>query len=122
MPNFFFDFPPQLYPQPDPFHDITNGRFNWVLELESHAETIRNEFLSYMQQTQGGTWLGARNTDGVAYGPEWKTLGLQDRGLWDEDNVRMFPQTCKILTELKVPACEAFFARQVSCCVVLLWY
>jgi hypothetical protein len=23
-----------------------------------------------------------------SYGPQWKTLGLQDRGMWDSDNVQ----------------------------------
>merc|ERR1711871_1042895 len=42
----------------------------------------------------------------------WKTMGLQDRGKWDEERMEFFPKTKKILTSLKVPSCEVFFARQ----------
>ena len=58
-------------------------------------------------------WLSARNSEAAkAYGPQWKTLGLQDRGVWDEDNILHFPRTVSLIKELNVPSCEAFFAKQ----------
>ena len=68
--------------EPVPFHDINNGKFKWVLQMEKSAHLIRKEFQSYVQAeaAKGSSqWVGARNTDGHAYGPEWKTLGLMDR-------------------------------------------
>ena len=44
-------------------------------------------------------------------GPDWKTLALMDRCVWDPINVHLFPQTPRILRELEVPCLEAFFAR-----------
>jgi hypothetical protein len=101
--------------EPVPFHDINNGKFEWVLEMEKSAHLIRQEFQAYVQREAAkgsNQWLSARNTDGLAYGPEWKTLGLMDRNIWDEENMQVFPETVKLLTNLNVPACEAFFARQ----------
>lgn len=99
-----------------PFHDINNGKFPWALELESHSHIVMKELENFLlsQRKKGSEeerWLGPR-FQGNHYGTEWKTLGLQDRGLWDGDNVESFPLTVKLLSQLKVPSCEAFFARQ----------
>ena len=103
--------------QPMPFHDIHNGKFQWVLDLEKNCPSIQEEFNIYLKNEEKSKrkeekWLAARNVAGHAYGKEWKTLGLQDRNLWDEENIRLFPETVRLLHDLKVPACEAFFARQ----------
>ena len=57
-----------------------------------------------------GEWLGPRDTTGNHYGPEWKTLGLQDRV---ERGARgEFPETIRALESNGVPSCEVFFAKQ----------
>lgn len=112
-----------------PFHDITNGKFQWALDLERDgAMEIAKELNAFLTKTSDNNnnnnnnvngktsdneskWLGPRFV-GQHYGPEWKTLGLQDRGVWDGENVESFPKTVELLSKLKVPSCEAFFARQ----------
>jgi hypothetical protein len=59
-----------------------------------------------------GEWLGPRDTTGNHYGPEWKTLGLQDRSVWSDELRGEFPRTIEVLESNKVPSCEAFFAKQ----------
>ena len=58
-------------------------------------------------------WLGPRDTSGTHYGPEWKTLALQDRSVWDADRIQDFPRTVGAMQRLRAPSCEAFFAKQV---------
>ena len=43
------------------------------------------------------SWCGAQDVAARAYGEDWKTLGLCDRGYWDETNTRLFPNTCRLL-------------------------
>lgn len=58
-------------------------------------------------------WISARNSDAAStYGPQWRTFALQDRGLWDEENRKFFPKTVSLLSNLRTPSCEVFFARQ----------
>ena len=59
-----------------------------------------------------GEWLGPRDTTGNHYGPEWKTLGLQDRSVWSEELRGEFPETIRALESNGVPSCEVFFAKQ----------
>ena len=103
------------------FHDPCNGEFPWVEGLEANVETIQRELRTYLKaqgEAKAGqpsaSWLGPRDASGVGYGPEWKTLGLQDRGVWDSASAHYsyFPETIELLTKYRVPSCEAFFARQ----------
>jgi len=97
-----------------PFHDIKNGKFDWALELEKSHKIVEGELEAFLQMesaTKTENWSGPR-FQGQHYGPEWRVLGLQDRGIWDGENVEHFPQTVQLLKNLKVPSCEAFFARQ----------
>eukprot|EP00854_Cymbomonas_tetramitiformis_P021705 gene21705-26105_t len=48
----------------------------------------------------------------MAYGPDWRTLVLQDRGRWDDKNAELFPQTSKLVQKLQIPSSECFFAVQ----------
>eukprot|EP01039_Chlorochromonas_danica_P001547 gene1547-1685_t len=59
-----------------------------------------------------GYWLGPRDTSAGSYGPEWRTLGLQDRSVWNPELVPYFPKTVEIVEKLAVPACEVFFSKQ----------
>ena len=102
-----------------PFHDTET--FDWALNLEKHYKEIYAE-LDASNKRQKATqrltfsaesdWLPPRDTAGSAYGPEWKTLGLQDRSVWDEDRVLEFPETVRLLKKFDVPSCEVFFAKQ----------
>jgi hypothetical protein len=100
-----------------PFHKIET--FPWALNLENHAGEILKELRDHntkeaiqKQLLSDSDWLPPRDTAGSAYGPEWKTLGLQDRSMWDEDKVLEFPRTVELLKQYKVPSCEVFFAKQ----------
>jgi len=114
------------------FHDLSN--YPWISELEKNYKKIYNELVSYecrqrnipegnvvdidsvMHNGAGpqgdGDWVGPRDAEGSDYGPEWRTLGLQDRSVWSEDIAPQFPFTTSLLAELKVPSCEIFFAKQ----------
>lgn len=48
----------------------------------------------------------------MSYGPDWRTLVLQDRGLWEPKNAKIFKNTVKVLKDTGVPSSEVFFARQ----------
>ena len=102
-----------------PFHDTET--FPWALNLEKHYKEIYAELnASNMRQRAAqrltfsaeSDWLPPRDTSGSAYGPEWKTLGLQDRSVWDEERVLEFPETVRLLKKFDVPSCEVFFAKQ----------
>merc|ERR1740117_1606054 len=100
------------------FYEEPTRDFPWAQALEQHAHVVRDEFLSVMQsdkiEREGNDWTGLadiRDESTVAYGPEWRTLGLLDRGVWDPVNCRLFPKTAALLKESKTPCVEAFFAK-----------
>ena len=102
-----------------PFHDTE--AFPWALSLQENYKEVLDELnKSNMKQkanqrrtfSSESDWLPPRDTAGSAYGPEWKTLGLQDRSVWDEDRVLEFPRTVQLLKQFNVPSCEVFFAKQ----------
>eukprot|EP00596_Hydrurales_sp_CCMP1899_P010273 CAMPEP_0119042770 /NCGR_PEP_ID=MMETSP1177-20130426/16145_1 /TAXON_ID=2985 /ORGANISM="Ochromonas sp, Strain CCMP1899" /LENGTH=333 /DNA_ID=CAMNT_0007009775 /DNA_START=224 /DNA_END=1225 /DNA_ORIENTATION=+ len=102
-----------------PFHNTE--AFPWALSLEAHYTEILKELeVSNVKQkkiqrqlmTAESEWLPPRDISGGAYGPEWKTLGLQDRSNWDEDRILEFPRTVELVKQFKVPSCEVFFAKQ----------
>jgi hypothetical protein len=94
------------------FHDLSAPHYDWVHGLEKNYETIKKELFSY-QKKQVAEWLPPRDASGEAYGPEWKTLGLQDRGVWeDHSRLKYFRKTQKLLIDNDVPCQEVFFARQ----------
>jgi hypothetical protein len=100
------------------FYEEPTRDFPWAHALEQHAHVVRDEFLSVMQsdviEREGNDWTGLadiRDESTVAYGPEWRTLGLLDRGVWDPVNCRLFPKTAALLKESKTPCVEAFFAK-----------
>lgn len=98
---------------PRMFHDME--QHPWALGLEKHYREILSEVTEYIQsqsEAKAEIWLGARDTAGALYGPEWKTLGLQDRSVWDEERIPHFPRTVQLLKDLSVPSVEVFFARQ----------
>jgi hypothetical protein len=92
--------------------------YSWSKGLGERYKDIFQELQKYESKqvqrmiSEGQTWLPPRDTSGNAYGPEWKTLGLQDRSVWDEEKLQDFPLTVGLLKDLKVPSCEVFFAKQ----------
>ena len=123
-----------------PFHDVND--FKWIKGLEDNYKIILDELVKYeynrrkeetpqslsnikinnsdllqltktgVGQEGDGLWLGPRDTSGTHYGPEWKTLGLQDRSVWDPIVTLDFPKTIEIMKSNNVPSCETFFAKQ----------
>eukprot|EP01041_Mallomonas_annulata_P016980 gene16980-35210_t len=88
------------------FYDL--NLFPWIQGLENNYKSILDELVSYESKErksvvkgtitqdqvlqsespmdgQRQDWLGPRDASGTGYGPEWKTLGLQDRSVWSDD-------------------------------------
>lgn len=105
---------------PCPFPDLHNGQYEWLEAVEAAADDIWEEFQAVTADAEAlatkgeNIWVPAVRDDAVAYGPDWRTLVLQDRGIWHPVNSRLFPCTFKILRDLDAPALEVFFARQVA--------
>jgi aspartyl/asparaginyl beta-hydroxylase (cupin superfamily) len=117
-----------------PFHDTRE--YPWAAKLEAQHGLIRDELMSVLSDEKklaagNNVWVGALQQEGQvlliramynahpliewstqAYGPQWKTLGLQDRGVWDITNVKLLPGTTKAVLESGAPSCEVLFARQ----------
>jgi hypothetical protein len=83
-----------------PFHEIQ--QYPWAQQLAANAGLILSELQAYNKMQAApeqlgvdaeGEWLPARDLLGGAYGPQWKTLGLQDRGVWEESRAEAFPST-----------------------------
>jgi hypothetical protein len=100
-----------------PWHDVKEKQYEWLQKLEENVEIIQNELKEALENKKDlekkGTnvWVGAARDEGAAYGPNWKTLVLQDRE-WDEKNTKFFPETTKLLQSLNAPTVEVFFAKQ----------
>ncbi|CAM9402408.1 unnamed protein product [Phaeothamnion confervicola] len=98
----------------DPWHDTE--AYSWALGLEENWKTIAIELSNAMKkknlaQRGNNVWAAAAREEAMAYGPDWRTLVLQDR-TWDAANSAIFKKTTKIIKDLGVPSCEVFFARQ----------
>jgi aspartyl/asparaginyl beta-hydroxylase (cupin superfamily) len=90
-------------------------QFPWVTKLEQQYAQIKKEFLKVtadtsLQEQGNNIWAGALTQDAAAYGPNWTTLVLMDRGRWDPVNVNLFPLTAKAVRDCGVHAVEVFFA------------
>ena len=101
----------------DPWHDVHDGRFAWLERLEKEYETIRDELTNALNNPDleslgNSIWSKAADADAVAYGPNWRTLVLQDRCTWDDTNTTLFPKTTRLVREASSPSVEVFFARQ----------
>lgn len=89
-----------------PFPEVHSGAYPWLVQLEAHSHIIQKEFTEAMTDGEGlqskgnRVWVPAAREEAIAYGPNWRTLVLQDRGLWEEANCKLFPKTVKLLKEL----------------------
>lgn len=102
----------------EPFSDDWDAKYGWVSYLEQNSGAIRDELLSVtaqddLAQRGNNVWAPPVVEAATTYGPDWRTLVLQDR-VWDPINTALFPVTTKILrnSAAAVPCVEAFFARQ----------
>lgn len=101
-----------------PFPDIENGQYDWLKHIEDNAAVIQKEFEIAMKDPGSllvrGTrvWSKAARDEAVSYGPNWRTLVLQDRGIWEDSNIKIFPKTHQMLVNINAPTLEVFFARQ----------
>ena len=101
-----------------PFPNAHGGAYPWLEAVERNAAVIQEEFLAAIQdqsslEARGNkVWVPAARAEALSYGPSWRTLVLQDRGIWEETNSKLFPRTKQLLTDLAAPTLEVFFARQ----------
>ncbi len=96
-----------------PFWDIQTQP--WATKLQKKYKTIRTEFLNAiskktLEKEGNNIWAGALTEEAGGYGEGWSTLVLMNRGMWDETNCNLFPQTAKAVLACGVPATEIFFA------------
>lgn len=91
----------------EPFPDIEEKGYEWLKDVEDHADVIRKEFQAAMKDpgsmlvVGNRVWAKAAREEAVSYGPNWRTLVLQDRGVWDESNIKLFPKTHKLLLDIQ---------------------
>jgi Aspartyl/Asparaginyl beta-hydroxylase len=97
------------------FWDVS--QYDWCQQLASNYEVIRREFLSvisdveHLQKHGNNVWATALDTNvAKQYGSGWSTLVLMNRGIWDPQNVQLFPRTSQIIYDCHIPAVEIFFA------------
>jgi len=101
----------------EPFHDLSDLNYLWMRKLEENFSDIQGELavaLSNPELSVVGqhVWVQAARAEAVAYGPDWKTLVLQDRCVWEDTNCALFPKTVELLKTNLVPSVEVFFAKQ----------
>ncbi len=97
----------------EPFWDVS--KLSWAKKLANKYKTIRNEFLNVLSDQEkleqgNNIWAGALTEEAGGYGKGWSTLVLMNRGMWDETNCKLFPQTAKAVLNSGIPATEVFFA------------
>jgi len=94
------------------------AKYPWAAKLQEGWKDVVKELEEVIAlgedelRSRGSmSWCGAQDVAARAYGEDWKTLGLCDRGYWDETNTRLFPNTCRLLRASRAPIMEAFFAK-----------
>lgn len=102
-----------------PWHDPAT--YAWLRVLEQHSGTIQKELdqalkperAALLERTGESIWAPPARDDATAYGPQWRTLVLQDRGEWSPANAPLFPETTRLVRDVaRAPSLEVFFARQ----------
>lgn len=101
-----------------PFIDDFTDAYAWASRLQDEWETIRDELAAAvatpdLEKRGNNVWVPPVVEAAQAYGPDWRTLVLQDRE-WDQTNTEIFPKTTALLREgsTEIPCVEAFFAKQ----------
>ena len=100
-----------------PYWDVHGGSFPWMVTLEKNFETIRDELRAGLanpdvERLGNSVWVPAVRDDADGYGPDWRTLVLQDRGEWEPTNCGFFPKTVALVKAAGTPSVEVFFAKQ----------
>ena len=100
-----------------PYWDVHGGSFPWMVELERNFEIIRDELKAGLanpdlERLGNSVWVAAVRDDAEGYGPDWRTLVLQDRGEWEPTNCALFPKTAALVQAANTPSVEVFFAKQ----------
>lgn len=95
---------------------LETSHFPWAVRLENEWEAIARELRevtsgSELKRRGTNIWVAAARQEATAYGPDWRTLVLQDRD-WDPVNCGLFPVASGLLRHGDVPSVEAFYARQ----------
>lgn len=98
-----------------PFPDFHSGAYPWLEKVEKHASVFIEEFKQvtsddvHLKEKGTNIWVPAARKEAVAYGPSWRTLVLQDRGVWDPINSNLFPRTKQMLVDAQGRKdCHAF--------------
>ena len=86
-------------------------------QLERDYEIIRDELRAALcdpnlERRGNAIWVAAARDDAEGYGPDWRTLVLQDRCEWEPTNVGLFPKTTAAVKAAGTPSVEVFFAKQ----------
>ena len=102
---------------PRPYWDARGGDFPWMEQLERDYEIIRDELRAALRDPNlerrgNAIWVAAARDDAEGYGPDWRTLVLQDRCEWEPTNVGLFPKTTAAVKAAGTPSVEVFFAKQ----------
>jgi len=102
--------------------------YPWAKQLQDEADVVLQEFLevtgnSELEEQGNNVWAdagvgGVEDPNALAYGPEWRTLALQVRGVWDDVNTNLFPRTVDLLRRSGAPTVEAFFAKMQAGSVI----
>ncbi len=100
-----------------PYWDPHGGAFPWMPKLEAEYESIRDELRAALrdptlERKGNAVWVAAARDDAEGYGPDWRTLVLQDRCEWEPTNVTLFPETVAAVRKAGAPSVEVFFAKQ----------
>jgi hypothetical protein len=74
--------------------------FGWAPELEANAHIIQEEFEAKLLNNK------LFNADSVwqnqVMGEGWSAVRLQRLGVWNQENIKIFPKTYELLRKLKV--------------------
>jgi hypothetical protein len=100
-----------------PFHFKSSPDYLWMENLEREYIVILQELQAAISNPElerlgNYVWAPAAREEAIAYGPDWRTLVLQDRCIWENSNSCLFPKTVELIKKYEVPSVEVFFARQ----------
>ena len=94
-----------------PWHDAADHA--WARELMAEWKVPADELKRALDPSQAAeisaegyrVWAPAAREEGAAYGEDWRTLVLMDRGRWDEVRLRMRARVCAAIQTLSCPPC-----------------
>ena len=97
-----------------PFWDLSeeNVLFPWAAELEENAHVIQEEFEAKILNKE--LFSADSIWQNQVMGSGWSAIRLQRLGIWNSENIKIFPKTYELLRKLKIPLAVrgVCFARQ----------